>query len=61
MQGGGIVSYVISQLWEVENGDADEGIYSLLPYPVVVKPPENETQLDYLKRQIEADIETRKI
>jgi hypothetical protein len=39
------------------NGDADEGIYSLFPYHVEVKPLENETHLDYWKRQIGEDIE----
>jgi hypothetical protein len=41
--------------------DADEGIYSLFPYHVELKPPENETHLDYWKNQIEEDIKTRKI
>jgi hypothetical protein len=39
----------------------DDGIYYPFPYHVWVKPLENETHLDYWKRQIEEEIEITKI
>jgi hypothetical protein len=39
-----------------DKGDVDERIYTLFPYHVEIKPPEEETHLDYWKSQIEEDI-----